>query len=254
MALAAGIGSAAGSAGGSIGSAIGAAMQRKDAKEMFYSTQDFQERMYRTRYQNTMRDMRLAGLNPILAYKQGVGPAMSGGSSVPGTPNVLAGMGGDVRSAMRIGQELRNLKLQGDQAQATIRHADAQVVRENQTAKKLDTENRLLQYMEPGARAQGEFDASKPGQFFRELNRVIDGLGPLATGAMGYFLRGKTNRATTGGGRGRAGNVAPGSRGTPRYSPDRNFLNRPNRSGQRGPTYEPPPAPRRRRGRGRRRR
>ena len=41
----------------------------------------WQERMASTRYQRTMRDMRAAGLNPILAYRQGGGPIPSGGQA-----------------------------------------------------------------------------------------------------------------------------------------------------------------------------
>lgn len=48
----------------------------------------FQERSQRRRYQWTMEDMRKAGLNPILAYQQGGGSALSGARATMPAPDV----------------------------------------------------------------------------------------------------------------------------------------------------------------------
>lgn len=49
----------------------------------------FQERMSNTSYQRGMADMRKAGLNPILAYKQGGASAPSGGAYTAQNPGLL---------------------------------------------------------------------------------------------------------------------------------------------------------------------
>lgn len=41
----------------------------------------WQENMFKTRYQNTVEDMRAAGINPILAYQQGGGSVPSGATA-----------------------------------------------------------------------------------------------------------------------------------------------------------------------------
>ena len=81
------------------------------AKEMM----QFQEKMFRSRYQMTMADMRKAGLNPILAGSMGVGSSPSGASYE--AQNVGAGVGdalqsgaSSARSVKLMRQELRNLK------------------------------------------------------------------------------------------------------------------------------------------------
>jgi len=67
---------------GLIGSAIASGLSYKIAKE----NRAWQERMSNTAYQRGMKDMRLAGLNPILAYKQGGASSPAGSTSIVQDP------------------------------------------------------------------------------------------------------------------------------------------------------------------------
>lgn len=73
-------GSIFGAAIGGLTSLIGAKKQNQQAQEASREQMDFQERMRSTQYQTSMADMRLAGLNPMLAYQQG-GAGNLGGST-----------------------------------------------------------------------------------------------------------------------------------------------------------------------------
>ena len=82
------LGGLAGGAGSIGGSALSYALSKKEAKRQ----RRFQERMFRNRYSYTMEDMRNAGLNPILAAKQGPGSAPGG--AMAQVPDLGKGLGG----------------------------------------------------------------------------------------------------------------------------------------------------------------
>jgi hypothetical protein len=83
----------------------------------------FQERMSSTAYQRAMTDMRAAGLNPILAYKQG-------GASTPiGATATMRNIASDaIASGSQLAQTFSNVQLQS--AQKTLTEAQS-VLTEN---------------------------------------------------------------------------------------------------------------------------
>lgn len=108
---------------GGLFSAFGASQQNKAAKKAAQRQMDFQRNMYENRYAMTMADMKRSGLNPILAYQQGVGGTPGGSSYSP--VNVGAGAGaaiqGGITSAIAVRrqkQELANMQAQQDLVKA----------------------------------------------------------------------------------------------------------------------------------------
>lgn len=202
---------------GQVAQGVGAAKANKWAKERMYDQMKWAEKMRASAYQTAVRDLGSAGLNPVLAV--GGGPGLAGAPSVPApqTRNVAEGMAssaaglvpGMLASAKQgaaLRDQLRTIAAQASQAetsadiasntQATrekqmeldlrrtlseVRLLDAQAEQSGAHKLSLDVNRYLGEAELPGARAKMHFDETRPGQFLREVRRVLDSL----TGARG---------------------------------------------------------------------
>jgi len=111
----------AGPALGFLGAGVSSAMAYKGQKDtnkqnlsIAREQMDFQERMSNTAYQRSMDDMEKAGLNPILAYKQGGASSPSGASAVMQNP-----MGAAVDAGVRTASAYGDVKLKHSQTEQT---------------------------------------------------------------------------------------------------------------------------------------
>ncbi len=98
---------AAGSLLGAGAAYLGQRSANKQNVKLVREQMAFQERMSGTAYQRAMKDMRLAGLNPMLAFQQG-GASTPGGASTQVQSALGAGVSSAVSSS-RIAAELRGI-------------------------------------------------------------------------------------------------------------------------------------------------
>ena len=121
---------------GGVGSAIFSAAQGKQQR-------DFVKKQRRTAYQDTMFDMRAAGLNPILAYK--TGPTTGGQASLVSSPDFAGGaaQGSQASSASGIRRAqggAANAAAEASRAQAALTRTSAEGVRLENIIKKVQAD------------------------------------------------------------------------------------------------------------------
>lgn len=203
-----------------VGSTAATAIMGEEAR-------DWAEKMRRTAYQVTVKDMAKAGLNPMLAYSHGPTPTT-------GVPPPLASfdIGGDIgqaigtaKQAAQVKAEVETVKagaekskadasLAGTQAdialntQATREKAvetdlrnslaqgrllEAQAKSANANAAQADTQAQINRYLGSGLKADSDFYQTEFGQSLRKFQRVMDAVPALS----GRFSTG-TSRSPAG--------------------------------------------------------
>ncbi len=181
-------GAIAGALIGGATSLIGGSKQNKAAQAASQAQMDFQERMSNTAYQRTMEDMRKAGLNPILAYKQG-------GASVPG---------GSTYSPVNVGSAAVQGAQSGSSSAVAVKRNVAEVENIREDTHKKRTESAYTQWQQQktkqeilnlqelyevykadasSARATQDFYNSPIGQWMRKLDLMGRSINPFANSA-----------------------------------------------------------------------
>jgi hypothetical protein len=126
-----------GDAVGAIGGYLSAKRTNRLNREIAGRQMDFQREMSSSAYQRSMADMRKAGLNPILAYKQG-GASTGAGAGIPAIDQ-----GASARQAWQQSLDRRLARSQLNLQSAQSHQVD-QLASQNEASASLSTANSAL--------------------------------------------------------------------------------------------------------------
>jgi len=108
---------------GGIASAGGQLLANSQADASAVRQMEFQKETLKHQYQWGMEDMRKAGLNPILAYKQGGAGSASGSSYTPGNVGAAAVAGASSAQSSALQTRAQDLQLENIAADTSLKSA-----------------------------------------------------------------------------------------------------------------------------------
>lgn len=108
---------------GGIASAWGTHAANQEAKAASQTQMDFQKETLRHQYQWGMEDMKKAGLNPILAYKQGGAGSAGGSSYTPQNVGSAAVSGASTAQSSALATRAQDLQLDNIKADTALKES-----------------------------------------------------------------------------------------------------------------------------------
>jgi len=165
-------------------SLFGGERANASSARMAQNQMDFQERMDNSKYQRSVKDLMAAGLNPMLAYTNGVGAA-PGGASAPQSDTITPAIN-TALAARRNRAEVQNMLETNSQiksqtaanlALAIKYKADSEL--SSASAQNANITNDLLKTQVPGAKNRAAAEKSPIGKYGAYFDRLMDSIGRL---------------------------------------------------------------------------